>query len=134
MIKNIYLTGFMGSGKSTIGQILAAKLNRRFLDTDALIEARTGKPIKTLFKSKGETYFRALESQVLRELSQKDNLVVSLGGGAILAPQNRDILRLGEWVFLHVPMSVIKNRLKNDKSRPLLVKGSPPAEAIYARR
>jgi shikimate kinase len=131
--RNIYLTGFMACGKTTVGRILAARLGRRFVDSDALIEQRAGKKIDKIFKQRGEDFFRQLECQMVSELGRQSGLVVSLGGGAILASQNREVLRRGFWVFLDTPWALIQRRLAGGTGRPL-AKKLVEAENLYKRR
>jgi shikimate kinase len=133
--RNIYLSGFMGSGKSTVGKILASKLGRSFLDTDLAIEAQTGRSVAAIFTQDGEAAFRALESKIVFALSARTDLVVSLGGGAILSGTNRDHLkRSGDWIYLQVPLSVIRQRLINSTTRPLLQGAANAIDVLYARR
>lgn len=117
--KNIYLTGFMGAGKTLIGRILAQKFQRNLVDTDQLVEQRDGRPISAIFEKDGEAYFRKLESEIIRELSQQTSLVVALGGGAILDKANRNILAQGLWVFINPPFEVLKERILRREHRPL---------------
>lgn len=133
--RNIYLTGFMACGKTTVGRLLALRLGRPLVDTDALIEQRTGKKIATIFKHNGEDCFRALERQVVTELGRQNGLIVSLGGGAVLSSQNRDILRRGIWVFLDLPWAVLRQRLISPGRglRPL-AKKIAEAETLYKKR
>lgn len=116
---NIYLSGFMGCGKTTVGQVLAARLGWTFVDTDRLIEHKSGYTIAEIFLRFGEEDFRQRERDVLARLSLKKHLVVSLGGGMVADPRNQEKLKKGFWVFLCVPMSIILTRLKNDRARPL---------------
>jgi shikimate kinase len=118
-LKNIYLTGFMGAGKTRIGQILAQKFQRRLVDTDQLIEQRDGRPISTIFEKDGEACFRKLETEIIRELSQQTSLVVALGGGVVLDKANRDILTQGLWVFINTPFEILKERILRRNHRPL---------------
>lgn len=91
--KNIVLVGMPGSGKSTIGKMLAEKLNREFLDTDEMIVEKAGKPIPEIFAENGEEYFREIESECVKEAGKKMGLVIATGGGAVLRQENRDALR-----------------------------------------
>ena len=93
MGKNLTLTGMMGVGKSTIGKILAKKLNYNFVDVDKLIEAREGSSISLIFKNKGENYFRKIESEITLSELKKNNLVISLGGGAFINNSIRKMQR-----------------------------------------
>ena len=90
---NIYLTGFMASGKSTIGPIVANTLGWEFYDLDKEIEKRERKTIPDIFKENGEKYFRKLEIEVLKELSTGNSLIISLGGGALTNQLNRKIIK-----------------------------------------
>src|SRR6187402_855134 len=92
---NIFLIGMMGSGKSTVGRALAQRLDRPFVDTDKVLVERTGVPVATIFEIEGEDGFRRRESGVLAELAQGNGHVVATGGGAVLAAENRDLIRSG---------------------------------------
>ncbi|PSB33748.1 shikimate kinase [Stenomitos frigidus ULC18] len=117
---NLYLIGMMGAGKTTVGQRLAAELDYRFFDTDAVIEQVTGLPIRELFAQLGEAEFRKLESQVLAELSPYMRLTIATGGGIILKRENWSHLRHGIVVWLDVPVEHLQVRLQADDTRPLL--------------
>lgn len=118
---NIYLIGFMGAGKSTIGKLLARRLKRGFCDTDRLVEARAGRPITAIFAQEGETRFRALERQVIEELSQKNGQVVALGGGAPLREENwQTISSTGTTIYLRADPGILFRRLEEERTRPLL--------------
>ncbi|MCX6957001.1 MAG: shikimate kinase [Verrucomicrobiae bacterium] len=126
----IILIGFMGSGKSSIGKQLAKQLQCDSLDTDALIVAKTGKSITALFETEGEARFRALETEVLGELSasSKKSFVLSTGGGIVLSEQNRTILKsLGTVIWLNASPEVLFERARRQPHRPLL-------EVEYPRR
>ena len=116
---DVYLIGMMGSGKSTIGKILAQKLNYRFFDTDVLIERVAGKTIPEIFATSGEAYFRDLETQVLKELSAYNHSAIATGGGIIQKPINWSYLRQGLIVWLDVDVEILKKRLSEDENRPL---------------
>ncbi len=117
---NIYLIGMMGAGKSTVGQHLAKLLGYRFFDTDCVIEAVVQKSVAQIFAESGEDRFRALETQVLAELSAYTRLVIATGGGIILKRENWSYLRYGVIVWLDVPVEQLQGRLQNDQTRPLL--------------
>lgn len=118
---NIILCGFMGSGKSTIGKLLAKKLNRDFIDLDDYIVEKRGMQISEIFAKYGEANFRKSETQAAKNISGLENYVVSLGGGTVVNPKNAEILKLGGKIFmLDITPENVYERLKHDKSRPLL--------------
>lgn len=120
-MKNIYLCGFMGCGKSTVGKELAALLGMDFIDMDTYIENRAGQKIGDIFKLHGEGCFRALEAKAAKELSQQSGFVVATGGGAILSDENvAGFKHSGVIVLIDVPLEIVKKRLAGDKTRPLL--------------
>lgn len=117
---NIVLLGFMASGKSHIGAVLAQKLNYTLYDTDAIIEEEQGAPIKSIFEKKGEAYFRALETKAIKNLLGVKNAVIVTGGGAPMFFENIQMLKkLGHNFYLDVSFELIKKRLKNSDKRPL---------------
>ncbi|OGI00097.1 MAG: hypothetical protein A2Y25_04200 [Candidatus Melainabacteria bacterium GWF2_37_15] len=127
MNKNIVLIGLMGSGKSTIGKCLAEKTSMEFFDTDELIIQKAGKPISKIFEDAGEPFFRDLESEAIEEVSKKQNAVISTGGGAVLRDENMENLKKsGILFFLQASPETLYERVKDDKSRPLL-RGDDPA-------
>jgi len=116
----------MGSGKSTIGNILAKKLNREFRDSDHYIEEKTGVDIARIFDIEGEQGFRERESNALKELLEGDNRVIATGGGSILREQNQSLLRShGYIIFLDTSVNQQMQRLQRDKKRPLLQTENP---------
>lgn len=120
---NIVLTGFMATGKSTVGRLLAQILNYHFVDTDKLIENQQGTSIPEIFATVGEDGFRKLEKAVAKELATKDKLVIATGGRLMLDRENADLLsENGEVFSLIASTEEILNRLTNDTSnkRPLL--------------
>lgn len=123
MKKNlIYLTGFMASGKSTIGPILANTLGWNFLDLDKVIEDEAGKSIKSIFEDEGETYFRELETITLRKLSLLQEYVISLGGGTIVSETNISILKsTGYLIYLETSPEEAYKRLRFKRDRPALL-------------
>ena len=134
---NIYLVGPMGSGKSAVGRQLAARLGLEFCDSDEEIERRTGVDIAYIFEREGEEGFRQRESEVLDLLTQRDQLLVATGGGAILDPQTRERLRSrGRVVYLRtsVDQQLVRTRRSND--RPLLNNPDPRGtlERLFALR
>ena len=124
---NIILTGFMGTGKSTIGRLLAQRLDLNFVDTDDLIEIEDGRSIAAIFQEEGENYFRRLEAQVAHELSVHRGLVISTGGRLMLDVDNAAALRATGPVFcLTAPAEEIVARLSDESGqRPLLEVPNP---------
>lgn len=119
-ISRIYLTGFMGTGKSTLGPIVANTLGWDSVDLDAEIVKATGMKISTIFKERGEEYFRNLETQLLNDCSEKLKIIVSLGGGTITRNENMvTIKKTGILVYLKSSPERIFLRLKNKTDRPL---------------
>jgi shikimate kinase len=116
---NLYLIGMMGSGKTTVGRLLAEHLNYRFFDTDVLIEQVAKQSIKDIFAKTGEDYFRQLESQVLAEISAYTHLAIATGGGIIERRENWSYLHHGLIVWLDVPLEILLSRLASDTTRPL---------------
>ena len=128
--ENIVLTGFMGTGKSTVGRLVAQRLGRDHVDTDALIESRHGR-IADLFAEHGEDHFRRLEREVAAELAERSGLVVSTGGRTMLDPENQATLgATGVVVCLSASVGELVERLRHEAlQRPLLHDGDP-AERI----
>lgn len=119
--KNIVITGFMGTGKTTVGRLLADTLNRRFVDMDTQIEAHFGKPIPRIFAEDGEPAFRVIEAQLCAHLAQEQGLVLSTGGGALVNSGNRKVLsETGSIVCLTATVETILNRVEHNTHRPLL--------------
>jgi shikimate kinase/3-dehydroquinate synthase len=109
---NIYLTGFMGCGKSTLGKILAARLRRHFIDMDQMMVKSIGMPIDEFFQQQGEKAFRKREHELLKRLAQHDRLVVATGGGVPCSAANRELmLASGHIFFLDMPLASIRDRL-----------------------
>lgn len=122
-MNNIYLTGFMSSGKTTVSKLLSETLNKPLYDTDDLIINKTNLTINDIFLEFGEEYFRELETEILEDVSKKENAIISTGGGIILRDKNRKIMHeTGKIIYLNAEFSVIEERLENArKSRPLLM-------------
>lgn len=121
---HVYLTGFMGAGKTTVGPLLAELLGCSFIELDEVIETRAGASIPEIFGELGEAAFRSLESEALRSLEKNEPAVVATGGGAVLRAENRDRMRRrGLIVFLDPPFELLENRLAASPSaaRPLLL-------------
>jgi shikimate kinase len=118
--QNIVLTGFMGTGKSTIGNMLAARLQRVFFDMDTAIEHRTGLTIPRIFAQYSEPFFRAIEKGICHELALQQHLVIATGGGALIDDDNRRIMqKTGVVVCLTATPETIEARLKQSDARPL---------------
>lgn len=133
----IYLTGFMGCGKSTIGPILANTLGYAYADVDRLIEARVGKSVNEIFREEGERFFREVEQHVIRELSQRDHHVVSLGGGSVVNPDTFELIKQsGILVYLYSSPSQLFKRLQHKTDRPVLTGngGSPLSQEELRER
>lgn len=120
-MKNIVLVGFMGTGKSVVGKRVASQLNMKFINTDDIIEEKEKRPITEIFEKSGEPYFRKVEREAVREISEMDNVVIAAGGGVVLNEEN--IARLkkkGVLICLGAAAEVIYERTKKHKHRPLL--------------
>ena len=126
---SIVLTGFMGTGKSTVGRLLAERLGLDFVDTDELIVSRDGRTIAEIFREEGQAAFRAWERRVARELGQRDNLVIATGGRMMLDETNAAALERNGRVFcLTAAPETIIARLEGDVRRPLLNVPDPAAK------
>jgi shikimate kinase len=118
---NIFLCGFMATGKSSVGMRLAARIHYEFLDMDALIEAEAGMAIAQIFASQGEPAFRALESRMVERIAERTECVIATGGGVIVNPKNLEILkRCGVVVTLTADVQTVLQRAGKDDARPLL--------------
>ena len=123
---NIFLVGLMGAGKTTIGRLLARRLDMTFIDSDHEIEARTGATIPWIFEIEGEASFRRREADVIRELTAQNGIVLATGGGAVLDPASRALLaERGTVIYLRASVSSILARTAHDKNRPLLQTADP---------
>ncbi|HEX2922910.1 MAG TPA: shikimate kinase [Chloroflexota bacterium] len=137
---NVVLIGFSGSGKSTVGKLLAKRLGWEFVDTDERIEYATGKPIHLIFAEEGEASFRKLESEAVNSALQGASCVIAVGGGAVTDPVSRYRMRDGNLVLmLDAEVSTIHDRLATavvDEPRPMLADPDPLAriEALKAMR
>ncbi|HEU0265304.1 MAG TPA: shikimate kinase [Geobacterales bacterium] len=121
MIKNIILTGFMGSGKSTVGRLLAERLSWSFVDLDAEIVAQAGMSVSDIFAKLGEPHFRQIERQILQRVLLEECQVVATGGGVVLQEDNRRLLRQrGLVINFTASVESILQRVATDHSRPLL--------------
>jgi len=127
---NIVLIGFMGSGKSLVARTLHEKLGWPMFSTDNLIEEREKRSISEIFEKSGEAYFRRLEHEIVKGLSQKQNVIIDCGGGVVLNSDNIKLLKeKGVIFYLKASPEVIYERIKNEKHRPLLG-AKDPLESI----
>ena len=123
---NVILIGFMGCGKTTVGNLLARQLGFQFIDTDQLIVKKAHRPIPLIFEQEGEAGFRALESAVLEDLAGTDRAVIATGGGIITVPDNVPRLRgLGLVIWLNPPEEILFQRIMRNHDRPLVRTGNP---------
>ncbi|NYT62979.1 shikimate kinase [Alcaligenaceae bacterium] len=124
----LFLVGMMGAGKTTIGRSLARILNREFVDLDHELEARCGVRVSLIFDIEGEEGFRKRETTALEECSRRPGIVLATGGGAILAPENRNYLKKrGVVVYLRASADELFRRVARDRNRPLLQTADPKA-------
>ena len=134
---NLILVGMPGSGKSTLGRILARSLGKTFIDADIELERRLGVTISTIFEIEGEETFRTREEETLARLVQRVDIVLATGGGAVLRAINRERLRAGGTVlYLHTTPETTHERTRHSKNRPLLQAADPlaRAQALYSQR
>ena len=125
-MKNIVLTGYMGSGKSTVGKAIAKDLSFHFIDMDNVINDRCGMSIQQIFDRFGEEYFRDLETEVTADIAKNKFSVIATGGGVVLREKNLELLRQNGYIFfLDTPLEVIENRMSLLAGRPLLMGKSP---------
>lgn len=130
----LYLVGFMGSGKSTVGPLLADFLGRVFVDLDHLIQQAAGKTVPEIFEQDGESHFRKLESECLKVAAAGRPAVIALGGGAFQEPENRHVMsETGTTVWLQASLETVRSRALGDHSRPL-ARNRRLFEELYARR
>ncbi|MGL4989128.1 MAG: shikimate kinase [Cetobacterium sp.] len=138
MKSNIALIGFMGSGKTTIGRILAKSLDMKFIDIDRCISIREKRTIPEIFEEEGEKYFRDLERTIIEEESRDNNIVISTGGGAIVDNVNiKNIKNTSFVVYLDCDINTIYERVKRSKTRPLLTNSQDmlkTIEELYDKR
>lgn len=137
MEPNLYLVGFMGTGKSTVGRLVARQTGFSFLDSDHEIERQQGKPVSQIFSEQGEAAFRAMEREFVEHRHPAGRCVVSCGGGLIVPPGMLDLLRArGVVVCLHAPIETILQRTMHATHRPLLAVENPEQRLreLYAQR
>ena len=121
MRSNLYLIGFMGSGKSTIAKHLARKLSVKAIESDQMIEQEQGMTISDIFKDKGEKYFRDVETALMKKLSGEKGLVVSCGGGVVLRPENVSAMKdSGSIILLTASPQTVYSRVRRSTNRPIL--------------
>lgn len=131
----IYLVGFMGSGKTTVGRRLAARLGIPFVDLDEAFETMAGETIRQTFETRGEAWFRARESELLRGTADLPGAVVALGGGTFVFPENAAFVRRhGVSVFLDAPFDLIAERLEGKATDRPLFKSAEDALRLYEAR
>ena len=131
MKTNIALIGFMGTGKTAVGQLLAEKLGSNFVELDSLIEQKVGKSIPSIFQQDGETTFRELEIEATKEVAQGRNLVIACGGGVVLNKINTDRLRENaRMVYLTASPEVILKRVASEEGQRPLLEVDDPALTI----
>lgn len=131
----IALIGFMGSGKTEVGNILAKKVGYHFIDIDGIIEEEAGLPIREIFQKFGEPYFRNKEREILKRFSEESQVVAATGGGIVEEGGNRRILK-EKWftVFLNVPFNTAFERIKKDKNRPKAQGGKERVKSLFEER
>lgn len=123
MTRPVYLIGPMGAGKTEVGRLLAKRLDREFIDTDALVERKEKLSVEEIFEQHGEPRFREVEKDVLAEVVEKNSTVVSCGGGAVLLPENVKAMReSGTVIYLEVDPKTAATRVGPGIGRPLLKK------------
>ncbi len=134
---NIIFIGLMGAGKTTVGRQLAKQLGKTFYDTDHEVEKRTGVKIPVIFDLEGEAGFRKREAAVIEELVHQTNIILATGGGAVLAEENRKVLKEnGCVIYLRATVNDLYKRMRHDKQRPLLqnVDIKAKLETLYQER
>ena len=135
--QNIFLTGFMGAGKTTVGHLLAKMIGRPFYDLDSLIVDKEQRSIKEIFQTDGEEYFRNCETDILSGLKKENNAVYATGGGIVLRAENRALMRSrGRIIFLHTTWNTLRERLQESVDRPLVdkAKGWYDLEQMWLQR
>jgi shikimate kinase len=134
---SVFMVGLMGSGKTSVGKVLARLLGKVFFDSDHEIERATGVRIQEIFEVEGEPGFRTREKKMIADLAQRDNILLATGGGAVLAPENRAELKAhGTVIYLRAPVKALLRRTQRDRNRPLLQVADPAAKLreLYDQR
>jgi len=125
-VKNIFLVGFMGAGKTAVGKVLAGKTGYEYRDADKIAETKAGMTVTEIFAARGEEGFRELESEILASLAKGERQVVSTGGGAVMRPANIETMKNGGViVYLKASPETIWERVRHSKTRPLLQVENP---------
>ncbi|MEF9959712.1 MAG: shikimate kinase [Niameybacter sp.] len=132
-MKNIYLIGFMGCGKTTLASTLAKSLQREWIDLDERIVCQEQMPIAHIFEQKGEAYFRQVEAALLQEISCTSGKIISTGGGIVGDKRNQDSLKKGICIYLDWPFEELYTRIADDATRPL-AKSYDQLKALYETR
>ncbi len=126
--ERIFLVGLMGAGKTSVGKMLARRLNRQFLDSDTEIERLTGVSIPVIFEIEGEAGFREREEKMIAELTNRPGIVLATGGGAVISAANRGLLKSrGLVIYLRAIPEDLWRRTRRDRNRPLLQTADPLA-------
>jgi len=132
VMKNLYLVGMMGSGKSSTGEALASELSLPFVDLDEEIVRKVKMSVNEIFETRGEPYFRKVEKEVFLSFTKKGNQVMATGGGAVLDPENVALMKqTGLIIYLRTPMEVLWQRVQHKSDRPLLKAAKP--QDVFAR-
>ena len=128
-MNNVYIVGFMGTGKTTVGKGISARTGRDFKDLDDLIEERENKKISDIFFEHGEEYFRRVESEVIADVARQSDLVIATGGGAVMDSTNyQNLKKSGVLITLAASPETVYERVKNSSHRPLLNVPNPLEE------
>lgn len=123
---NIFLVGLMGAGKTSVGRMLARRMNKEFLDADTEVEKITGVKIPVIFEIEGESGFRAREEKMIDQLTAMNGIVLATGGGAVISPDNRALLKQrGRVIYLRAAPEDLWRRTRRDRNRPLLQTADP---------
>ncbi len=123
---NIFLVGLMGAGKTSVGRMLARRMNMEFLDADTEVEKLTGVKIPVIFEIEGESGFRAREEKMIDQLTAMNGIVLATGGGAVISPANRLLLKnRGHVIYLRAAPEDLWRRTRRDRNRPLLQTADP---------
>lgn len=133
-MSSICLIGFMGCGKTTIGEAISKVLDKECIDLDAYIVHKQNRSIKELFEAKGEAYFRQLETYYLKEIIHNKQSIISTGGGVVVTKENREVLHNQQTFYLKYPFSTLYSRIKGDESRPLAIASYEVLEKRYKDR